>query len=470
MAVTGMDDLALVAYVVLVVFTLAFALLAWINVRRFGGMEHMLIAGVLYYYSLFGGWKILSLKTGYGVSDALEHLEYALGAVRIDGDYIVSLLIYGIFGLAILGGIWLSGRPAWRATVPSPAWQPQAPSLNRLILLASAALIASVLALGTEIVEALRTGASVYLFTRTEPGKWFTVHQLCNRMGLAALACAWPVLILHRNQWRWPVAVILLVISGVWLGYLGLLGNRNELAVAVCGAFLFYVLLGGSVRIGKLLAVVGGAYFVLRTIEYVRAIPADEFTAKFFEAILTAEFWNPASVAGGSESMAAHLSLYNVISHDMSLTMGSSILYLVQSLIPFLGATGRVQDSYQIYAQALGAPDGQGFNIHFAAGAYLNAGLPGVLLGSLLLLGTWWFVQFCCSRLFLVGRFAIPSLFAYSMFCALMPFAMRGGPEGLKGLFFEGFVMGGIVGVLSVARSRGTGRTRNGESAKCVES
>src|SRR5690606_19608317 len=113
-------------------------------------------------------------------------------------------------------------------------------------------------------------------------------------------------------------------------------------------------------------------FIVLRLIEFLRGIGVDALTIGIADVLATPEFWNPLALASGSESVAAHMSLYGIITDDIDLTFGSSILYLVNSMIPRNLLPDRVADSYTIYATSVSAPDDQGFTIHFAAGCYLN--------------------------------------------------------------------------------------------------
>ncbi len=124
---------------------------------------------------------------------------------------------------------------------------------------------------------------------------------------------------------------------------------------------------------------------------------------------------------------------------------GSSLVYLVQSLIPFMPGDARVADSYQLYARAVGAPEGQGFNIHFAAGAWLNGGIVAVIGFALLLVVLFQALRRLTRSSVRRPRSALPFLAGYAFLCAMVPVSMRAGPEGLKALFFEGFALPFLV-------------------------
>lgn len=444
----------LACHALLLLCTLVIGALTWLNWRRFGGIEFLGIGLLLYYYSLYGAWNVLSLKGGGGESDALDHLEHVLFPVHVDGDYLLTIGLYGLFDVLVLAGLYLMPRRTWPcdALQALPPVRVAARSALFLVLVALAAMAGSGAALWGEITAALDQGVPIYLFTRAEPGPLFTLHQLLNRVGLAALACAWPLLSLDRGPMAGRAAAfaLLLPATGAWLAYLGMLGNRNEIIVAVMAGLYLHRSLGGQLRWSRLALVTGGAFLALRTIETLRAVPVEQMVSVFLEALLDPLFWNPAAVAGGSESLAAHLSLYGVLSADLPWTWGSSLVYLAQSLVPGWPAASRVADSYAVYAAGIGAPDGQGFNIHFAAGAYLNLGVAGVVAAAVVLvllvrgLRSW--SQRLATR---PGDWRLlPAMAGYAFLCALLPVAMRGGPEGLKALLFEGYLIPFFVAAL----------------------
>jgi hypothetical protein len=442
-----------ISYATLAILSLLIAVQSLGNWRRIGGGEQLVIGAGLYYFSLYGAWTVLAIKRGIGSSNALDHLEASLFRVVVDGNYLQSLILYGAFVSMVLAGIWvLCRRPAAQETMPHPEFR--APRLKILVAIALVAFVLSILALWGEIRAALDQGVPLYIFTRTEVSRWFKVHQLLNRVGLIALACAWPIYLTRRSveHLARPTIFVMSAVSGLWLVYLGALGNRSEVLVAVIGGFFLFVRLGARIHWARLALAVFFAYFALRSIETFRALPAEELLDHFLLALTDPDFWNPASVASGSESLAAHVSLYGILALSPSWIWGDSALYFVQSLLPFVPDSSRVRDSYAIYAAAVGAPQGQGFNIHFAAGSYLNFGPIGVFFAAILLATLFAGVQAVSRWANRFPSMALPATLAYCYFCAMLPVSMRGGPEGLKALLFEGYVMPFLI-VLLAARN-----------------
>lgn len=438
-----MDPTYAAAYLFLVLATLACVGTIVIGSRLMRSPEFVLMPALTYYYTLFGAWQILRLKAEGETSDALYHLEASLVAVQIDADYVASLSVYGLFLLLL----WLGLVAGARRIDPPTGGDLHRFRVLRLVAVALVAMAASAWALWTELQSALQQGVSLYLLIRGEAVPLFPVHQLLNRIGLAALALAWV------GQLREPGgalaaparALLLTVATGAWVTYLGALGNRNEIVLASLGGLYLFALLGGRVRAGVLLSVAAIAYVALRSIETLRAQPLEAMLPALLEAMTTIEFWDPSAVAGGSESLAAHVSLYGLMASSAPWTHGSSLVYLIQSLIPFLPGEARVADSYQLYARAVGAPDSQGFNIHFAAGAWLNGGLVAMVGFTMLLVALFRTLRGWARANARHPARALPFLAGYAFLCAMVPVAMRAGPEGLKALFFEGFALPFLV-------------------------
>lgn len=451
-----MNETMFLCYAFLSSFTILIPLMAVLNWRRVGGPEQLLIPALLYYYSLYGAWTVLSVKRGSLASDALDHLEASLVTVNIDGNYLLTICLYGLFVSLVVLGIGIRRDGLHASTASGMPAIDGAPSVGRLISLALVALALSAVTLWAEILSAIDQGVPIYILTRTEASRWFTVHQLLNRVGLAAIAAAWPVLLLQGQRARHVRAsgVVLGGLTLVWLVFLGALGDRNAVVVATVGGFYFYRMLGGRIQWKRALLLAGVAFMVLRTIEYLRANPAADMLGTLAEAVTTARFWNPLALARGSESLAAHLSLYGIIEKHLPLTWGESLVYLAQSLVPFIPSGDRVQDSYQTYAHLVGAPASQGFNIHFAAGAYLNAGIPGLMVAAGIVVVLFHAARLTSARMAMRTRLQYPGLFAYAIFCSLLPIGMRAGPEGIKALVFEGFLLPMLVIAICVRRAR----------------
>ena len=246
--------------------------------------------------------------------------------------------------------------------------------------------------------------------------------------------------LLQRHRFGWILCYGALV--SAWTIFLGALGNRNELLVASIAGVLLCYSLGARFGVTRTIAVAFGAFFVLRVIEASRGADLEGVVTNLGAVLTSGGFWNPLALATGTESLAAHMSLYGILSQDLDFTYGSSLLYLANSALPRLLNAERVPDSYTIYAAAVGAPETQGFTIHYAAGWYLNLGLPAVVFGAALLALIWgWLYRVQAARRRSSLQHYLPALVAFCFCSAYAPALMRGGPEGLKSLLVEGILI-----------------------------
>jgi hypothetical protein len=415
---------------------------------------------LIYYFSLVGAWKVISLRESGRPDPSVDHLEASLFPLNVDSNYLLTIALYGVFILAVIVTLRITARPQVPITsYRTPAFGLPDISHGLIFLMSSLALGASMFLVWDAISSALETGASAYETSRHDSNPFVAIHQLLNRIGLYSLAIGLAMAAARKPMSIAAAAYVPLI--SVWIAFLAVLGNRNELLIAIiAGTFVFYAA-GG--RIGKgWLFVLGFVGFVLfRLIEYLRGIGVDALTTGITGVMSTPQFWNPLALASGTESVAAHMSLYGIVSKDIDFTFGSSILYFVNSLIPRILLPDRIADSYTIYATAVSAPSDQGFTIHFAAGCYLNFGVVGIVVGGVTLALSWAAVfRLMCARRLQQEQRSFPALVAYCFCSAFIPVGMRSGPEGFKGLLIEGILLPFLIATMA-ACWRGLWRKRS---------
>ena len=76
-----------ISYFFLFLATLACVGTIWAGWRMLRSPEFVLMPALMYYYTMFGAWQILRLKSAGDSTDALRHLEASLVAVHVDSEY-----------------------------------------------------------------------------------------------------------------------------------------------------------------------------------------------------------------------------------------------------------------------------------------------------------------------------------------------------------------------------------------------
>lgn len=442
------------AYFLLSIGTLS-TLLGIAFVWRKTRVPHFVLGLILiYYYTLFGAWDIINVKVNSEFNERLRHLELSLFLVRIDGDYLYTIFIYSLFLFVLIITISFmirtSGVRAYLIMDRSKYWNF---AHGRLFMISFVSLILSIGIVWDEILSSFSMGISAYSVTRFEVNQYYTIHQLLNRIGLAAIAIGVGAYIV-RPRGR-IMLIFYLCLTLLWVLFLVIIGNRNELLFSGIAGLLWYNALGGRIAYPYVVTFGVLGFLVLRFIEITRGRGVEDIITRIGDLLTSADFWNPLAVIGGSESFSAHVSLYGIISRDIDLTYGSSLLYMASSLIPRIIYDERPLDIYQIYSHAISASQGQGFNIHYAAGWYLNFGLLGILMGAVILGWVWVGVlKYSAKRKYTNRNAHISSMAAFCFVSALAPVLMRGGPELLKGFIVEGALLPYLITWLALLKFR----------------
>ena len=153
---------------------------------------------------------------------------------------------------------------------------------------------------------------------------------------------------------------------------------------------------------------------------------------KLFRAITGILFSN--------ELFAGHFSMYGVIHYNVPLKLGISFKNLFYSFIPSFIRKERPQDVYGYYAEQLKLPKDQGFTINHITAWYINFGLLGILVGSMIL-------GLVLMSPLLIGHVIwkhLPlnsNLFILCMITCFGAMLVRSGPEGLKSILYEAIII-----------------------------
>lgn len=448
-------------YLILTVSTALIGFMAWLLWRRTRSIGFPFGLAVIYFWTHYGAWSIVTDLLG---GDSQKHYHYLydkMFPIYLDDNYAYSLVIYGIFMFVIALTALLSVRPARIRTDDSSRLLI---SHDKIVLICGIAAMMSLWVIHDSLGSAIQSGASGYAVTRTGTDMaWFRVHQVLNRValvpaaiGFAAFAAGGRGRFLDGNRSARHLAGYAVVLGFMFM-FCVVLGNKNELALALFAGCLFY--LANSTRPRLIRFALGGMAILacVGFIDFARGFAVSDI----FENVSLDEIaYSLVRLANSNEGFAAHMSLYGAISFELPFTYGSSLYSFIASAIPRVFWPDRPYDIYWYYAAGVGAQAGQGYSIHHATGWYLNFGVTGVVMGAVILgriwaglynntlrfahrIGAGWWPMFC-----IVG---------FSTFSASLPTIVRSGPEVYKTVLVESFLIPVIV--LSLARLPAVQRT-----------
>lgn len=436
----------------LVVLALCGAL--WKSTKCFG---FLLGVAVLYYWSLHGAWAIVTDRLEGNSQSRYQYLFDKLFSVYLDEHYFWTLALYLLFiVVTCLTTLFCISR----RQLPTQNLNPIQISHARIIVVAGVAALVSFWIMHESLGSALQDGGSGYVLTRSTANDlgWFRVHQVLNRVALVPTAIGIATLF-SNGKCRFLYGVIkpwmylgYMVVLGGMFCFCVVLGNKNELALALFSGTLFYLANSTRPRIGRFVTCGFALLTCIAFVDHARRFPIDEIASNASVAELAESL---TKLANSNEAFAAHMSLYGILSYEVPLTYGSSIYSFGVSLIPSILWPDRPFDIYWHYANEVKATEGQGYCIHHAAGWYLNFGTLGVVLGACLLGWLWASLYNNVVRgakAMDATAWRIFSVVGFFTFTADLPTLIRTGPEGYKGVLVESLIL--PVAILTFSRLR----------------
>jgi len=442
-------------YAVLSASTVVIALLALVLYRSRRDFGIPVGIAALYYWSLYGAWSLILDKQGGNSGMVYHYLESKMFPIALDDNYLIALVLYAVFIISVELTMICTLRKARARSYPRLLLRHEP-----ILLLGFAAAIGSFLIMREKLGIAYAINASAYRYTRSDPGDWFTLHQVLNRVALIPPAIGVAVLAAGRNSryfvsaapvYVWPGYVTLL---GGMCAFAFLLGNKNEVFTALVAGFLAYV--ASTERPNWLRAGLAGSLgmWFLYTIDLFRGESLsglwDAVTQRLSQANEVGRF-----VSSSNEAFAAHFSMYGVLAARTPINFGYSLYSLACALVPRVLWPERPRDIYLYYTESVGTIQNQGYSLHHATGWYLNFGYAGVVLGGIVMGLVW---SMCLNA---HGRYGgrrgillrLLAVIAPWTFVANIAPLVRAGPEGYKGLIIEGALI--PVGALFFACREG---------------
>lgn len=438
-------------YALLAISTLVIAAMAFGLYRRRRDPGILAGTAALYYWSLFGAWYIVIDKNGGFSGKNYHYLEFKLFPIALDSNYTLTIALYAGFLISVLLTLTFALSRKRRRPIPRLILRH-----DPVLALAFLAGLASYLIIRSKLNAAWALNTSAYWYTRSQTDQWFTLHQVLNRVAMVPPSIAFATLMAGKRsrffvniQRRYTFTAYLILFAGMAI-FTFILGNKNEVLVSLLTGVLAYL---ASVRRPNLLkaglAVVVGVWF-LYSIDFYRAVPVSEMRSaveqRFSETTEVTRF-----VTSSNEAYAAHFSLYGVLAAGVEPRFGYSLYALACSIVPRVLWPGRPLDIYFYYSEQVGAIQNQGYSLHHATGWYLNFGIPGVLLGGIVMGLVWAYCLNAHQRIRVKSGllFRLFATVAPWIFVAYLPPLVRAGPEGYKGFFIEAVLI--PVGTLAWA-------------------
>lgn len=463
----------MIHYLFLSIYTLIILILGykiWSNTKNIGFVLGIL---VLYYWSMLGSWFIvfdeLTNQSGKEFGLAYYHYLEVLFPVHADNMYLKAIHFYGMFIIIIEAVILffvtkynkknkLDKPPSNFSVYISHKW---------LIVICFACVLMSLGLIVNEIFIAAKTNNSIYYITRTQQGRFFTIHQLLNQAAITALFVGMVTFISKENaiflkgSLKKKYLYFYFLAAFVVEAYLLMIGNKKEIFFGGIFGILVYLKnvnfkynlkwLAVFVVIIALPLIFNDGFrsyspkflvevFDLSTIDEeikIKEVSYTAFTAKntVFRFLFSNEMFVP------------HFSMYGIISHDVPFTYGTSLVSLGASVVPRVLWPNRPPGIYEYYAESVNATEGTGYTIHHAAAWYLNFGIIGIIIGALIIGWLWFYFYKKSNQIENIKNtfFRIFFIIGFSAFVAQLPILLRNGPEGYKALLVEGIVLPTLI-------------------------
>lgn len=365
---------------ILVYFSLITNILLTIFVyRKFKTIILTIPSWAIFYWSIYGALDVIILKE----KSLTHYIEQEMFSVSIDYNYVYSILLYCIF-------LWIFNTIIFSYTYFENTDKNKINNIfpiqfNKEPLYIFLTVLFCIYFLGwkDDILIAYDTGQSLYSISRFQSGlkNYYSLYQFIGDLFFSLSIISMILLKRTTLKEEW----YLFILNGSFFILQLMLGNRSLLLVGFMLYMMLYIELYGIKKALKIKKIVllfflfGG----ISLIGFVREVPITEMWNLIINYNLE-DLLNVYSVLSNSvEKLAAHLSMYGVINQDVPLTYGSSILFLISSLIPTFLDIPRFPDIYSYYATYMGFIGNKGFTINHITAWYLNFGILGIVIGSL---------------------------------------------------------------------------------------
>lgn len=392
----------------------------------------------IYYWSIYGCFEVVNLKS----NGDFHYIELEMMHFYMDENYVLALILYGIFiiiyGLVIIRCVIQKKQGVDYISIISLEGKGNKHTLKN-VFIAIILFILYFYAYKTDIIYAQEYGLSVYEVTR-HSSSLENSRMAIDFIGDTLLLICVSNIMTYSGCRKIAFCFILCLYAYLQM----VMGNRSSLLIGGVICVLMYIEKNGVKKLfmskNVVWVIVGGVFISLIT--FLRAVKYDDMLVVLknysLEDIGTLLLVGQSSI----EKLAAHSSMYFSLREDLDITYGSSLYYLVSSVIPgFLGIE-RPDNIYKYYISSIGVISNKGFTINHITAWFLNFGIIGVCLGAYVwgMIITWLYNNYYSKKTY----YAYLLLVFFSAFSIQM--IRAGGPESYKG----GLVLGAILPVITI--------------------
>lgn len=361
-------------YILLIAITIFVVLMIPKLYRRSNSLIPIVPIIIIYFWSIYGAWTWIPFK----LSGGRYFYEDLMFTINIDEYYFLSLLYYSIFliifcisELLLINNSKINYREHYLTVIEKLS---SSAGYHIVVVI----LLVIFLSFSfRDISLAMKTGVSAYGLSRFEStlGGLNSFVMFC---GDTFVYLSIPLFFSNSKKKKIPV----ILLFDIYYMFNFILGNRNVLLCGLVAIVLLYTELNGVKKALKIKNIIIALVFLLsiQLISFYRGMSMEVMFTRNDDISLSDIFM---SLFSSSEFYAGQMSMYGVLKYNVDFTWGSSVLFLISTLLPtFLGFT-RPDSIYLYYVKGtVGHRPDFGVTINHATGWYLNFGIIGIILGA----------------------------------------------------------------------------------------
>lgn len=340
----------------------------------------LLPIAAIYFWTFYGVWFWIPMKLR-GDTNFYEDIMFK---TQIDEYYVQSLIYYTLFAVVFCAYIerFVKHKSSYTNRNKEYIIEP----INRLINnklyigLVVSCLLGFVFLWKDDIITAMLYNMSAYSVSRFESSTG-SKESLAQFLGNIFTYLAIPLLFSNGNKFR---KSLILGCFGVFYLFNLALGNRSILLMGMSAGLMLYCEIFGTKKLLRARNIGLGLllFAIIHFISMIRGHNINDILSGDFEFNLLEVF---SSASESSEKDAAQISMYGVLKYDVPFTFGTSVLFLISTIIPSFVGLYRPPRIYEHYV-ANTIPGGVdiGVTIHHVTAWYLNFGIIGIILGALM--------------------------------------------------------------------------------------